>query len=342
MLDAEFVPKVSLASIGVRKTEIDSIWLAYVLNTEPSYTKNPQLAIEIGDGWLYIGIGIPKHTRKFRDNLARMMIEEPETIHLALNKFNPESFLFDTTEELDIEYMDLDDIQGRGREMLTTSGKLWVTMGINHNDRATIISASPQQLIDDIEYVFDWLYPIFVNIAGPKQQKERLYKWATKALTKSASDSSERSDSSGRTNPFDTSGHIRRRTAGTSFISDAHKKLANSFFSWLKTNDFIDIRMEVQYVDIIFQKNGNQYIAELKPSSKGDGRDEIRDALGQLIFYNYYGNRNPADKWIIVLDNEPGESEKCFINKLREELDERINLAWMTEDGGCKFLIPPE
>jgi hypothetical protein len=341
-LDAGLIPKISLASISQRKKEIQSIWLAYVLSTKPSYTKNPQLAIEIGDGWFYIGIGIPSYTRKFRDNLANMMIEDPETIQLALDRFNPDSFHFETTEKLDIEQIDIDDIQRRGRKMLNTIGKLWVSMGVYYEDYTTILSTEPQQLIGHIDYVFEWLYPIFVNIAKPRRQNERLYQWAKRALVESTSASPEILDSSGRSDPFDTSGHTRQRSAGTSFVSENHKKLANSFFIWLKNQNFTDVMMEVQNVDIIFQKNGKQYIAELKPSSEGGGRDEIREALGQLIFYSFYDKRTPSDGWFIVLDSEPGESEKSFISKLREELDERLNLAWMTEDNGFVFLVNPE
>jgi hypothetical protein len=341
-LDADLIPKISLASIGKRKKEIQSIWLAYVLNTKPSYTKNPQLAVQIGDGWLYIGIGIPSYTRKFRDNFAKMMIEDPETIRLALDKFNPDSFYFKTTETLDIKQIDIDDIQRRGREMFNTTGRLWVSMGVYYEDYVTILPTEPQEMLDHIAYVFEWLYPIFVNIDKPRQQNKRLYKWAKKALIESASASSEELGSAGRTDPFDTSGHTRRRSAGTSFVGENHKKLANSFFIWLKGHNFDDVRMEVQYIDIIFQKNGKQYIAELKPASEGDGRDEIREALGQLIFYSYYGRRSPSDGWFIVLDKEPGESEKSFISKLREELDERFNLAWMTKEEEFIFLAPLE
>lgn len=340
-LDASLIPKISLASISPRKTEIGSIWLSYVLSADPSYTKNPQLAVEIGNGWLYIGIGIPSYTRKFRDNLAVMMIEDPETIQLALEKFDSDSFYFRTTEDLDISQLEIETIRNRGEEMLNTRGKLWVSMGVNYEDHTTILSTGPQQLIDHIDYVFEWLYPIFVNIVKPRRQNERLYQWAKRALVESTSAGTERLNLAGRSDPYDAFGHTRKRSAGTIFISEDHKKLANSFFSWLEAQKFSDVRMEVQNIDIIFQKNGKQYIAELKPSSGGDGRDEIRDALGQLIFYSYYGNRTPSDGLFIVLDSEPGEPEKSFISRLREELDERFNLAWMTEYDEFIFLVNP-
>ena len=214
-----------------------------------------------------------------------------------------------------------------------------VSMGVYYEDNSTIIPTDSQQLIGLIEYVFEWLYPIFVNIAKPRQQKNRLYQWAKKTLVEY---SSERVGSSGRISLFDTSGHVRRRREGKSYVGEDHKKLANLFFNWLRNQGYSDVRMEVDYVDIIFQKNGKQYIAELKPSSKGDGREEIREALGQLIYYSYYGNRTPSDGWFIVLDNEPGESEKSFIVKLRKNLDKRFNLAWMTVNGVFEILVDPE
>ncbi len=325
IIDSNLVPKISLAKITKRKKDVQSIWLSYVLRTNPSYTKNPQLSVEIGNGWLYIGIGIPTYTRKFRDNLAKLMITEPEIIRMTLTKLNPQGAYFKTIEEYDIEQLDDEAIQIIGREMISTTGEVWISLGLYSENDSEILSTDPHDMIENIILVFEWLYPIFVYVNTPRKHKIQFYDWAKRAVIRSITDEPVQSGPFGRTEPFDTSGHTRESSEGSSFIDDGHKKLANAFLKWLKIHGFEDVRMEVQYIDFIFQKGSKQFIAELKTSEKGRGRKAIRDALGQLVDYSYFGKNQPRDEWIIVLNNEPSSSEKRFIHKLRKELDTRFN-----------------
>ena len=46
----------------------------------------------------------------------------------------------------------------------------------------------------------------------------------------------------------------------------------------------------------------------------------LREALGQLLEYNYYGGRKRADRWYIVLDTEPSAADRDYIRTLQSEL----------------------
>jgi hypothetical protein len=61
--------------------------------------------------------------------------------------------------------------------------------------------------------------------------------------------------------------------------------------------------------------------------------------MGQLLEYNYYGDRQPADRWLIILDQGPSARDKQYISKLRTVLKLPLALGWEAQ-GGFEFDLP--
>jgi hypothetical protein len=57
----------------------------------------------------------------------------------------------------------------------------------------------------------------------------------------------------------------------------------------------------------------------------------IRDALGQLLEYNYYGWRTPADRWFIVLDSPPSEEDVKYMQTLSSKRRLPLFLCWQSD-----------
>jgi hypothetical protein len=70
----------------------------------------------------------------------------------------------------------------------------------------------------------------------------------------------------------------------------------------------------------------------------------IREALGQLLEYNYYGWRSPAHRWFIVLDSPPSEQDMKYVRTLASKKLLPLFLCWKSRDefidGAAK--LPPE
>jgi hypothetical protein len=122
--------------------------------------------------------------------------------------------------------------------------------------------------------------------------------------------------------------YYRESPARLKFIIPRHNKLSNEFVKWLKKRYGIDAIQEQQQVDIRFGFHGETHIAELKVCFGVDSRKSIREALGQLLEYNHYPKRRPADTWLIILDDEPSLTERNFIENLREKRSLPIVLGW--------------
>ena len=58
----------------------------------------------------------------------------------------------------------------------------------------------------------------------------------------------------------------------------------------------------------------------------------IREAMGQLLEYNYYGRRTPADRWFIVLDSEPSDEDVKYVRILFSQKRLPLFLCWKTGD----------
>lgn len=114
-------------------------------------------------------------------------------------------------------------------------------------------------------------------------------------------------------------------------IQRQQNKLANAFCSWLKEHHGIIGTKEKYHIDVAFEINNNQVMAELKISYGVGVTKSIREALGQILEYNCYPLRKFNDIWLIVLDAEPSDFDKEFVTTLRDKWSLPLTIGWRTE-----------
>jgi hypothetical protein len=130
-----------------------------------------------------------------------------------------------------------------------------------------------------------------------------------------------------------TESYLRASPAAMKIIERRHNALSNDFASWLKASYGIASRRERGQIDVQFQRNGKEVLAELKICFACTARHAIREALGQLLEYNYYPSRKPTQEWLIVLDTLPEDSDKRYIALLRDSLRLPVYLGWREKAG---------
>jgi hypothetical protein len=128
--------------------------------------------------------------------------------------------------------------------------------------------------------------------------------------------------------PPSESDYIRATPALLKVIEPRHNKLANHFRKWLVEEGFQDIRLEQNQIDVVFKHKDVSYMSELKVVHNLTTTKLIREAMGQVMEYNYFNSRNPYDKWLIVLEQEPSESDVDYIRRLERNLNTPLNLGW--------------
>lgn len=77
--------------------------------------------------------------------------------------------------------------------------------------------------------------------------------------------------------------------------------------------------------------------AELKISKDMGTRKAIREALGQLLEYNFYPGRTGVDHWVIILDRRATHEDVLYIHTLRQQFGLPMSLGWSTSTG---FMFP--
>jgi len=121
---------------------------------------------------------------------------------------------------------------------------------------------------------------------------------------------------SGISEPLIEDSYFRESPATLRLIVPRHKKLANLFSVWLSKAGYKKIKKEVQFVDIEFFDGSNLCRAELKTCYGATTTKAIREALGQLLEYNFFGDRPQAKQWLIVLDEKPSKDDFAFLKKV--------------------------
>ena len=131
--------------------------------------------------------------------------------------------------------------------------------------------------------------------------------------------------------PLATDGYYREHSERQDLILRQHNELSNQFARWLrKKKEYANVRQEESGVDVEFTFNNDLCRAELKICHGVGSTKAIREALGQLFEYNYYGNRIPAKHWYIILDQEPSISDKHYLRTLSKTFDLPLALGWKT------------
>lgn len=103
-------------------------------------------------------------------------------------------------------------------------------------------------------------------------------------------------------------------------IKPLHNKLSNEFKKYLLNKQFYEIEQENDSRDMIAKKNDFTYLFELKVVNTPFVRHSIREALGQLLEYNYYPYRNKFDYLNIVLNRQPSDLEVDWCKKLNKDV----------------------
>jgi hypothetical protein len=122
--------------------------------------------------------------------------------------------------------------------------------------------------------------------------------------------------------------YIRATPALLKVIVPRHKKLTNQFRRWLIKEGFKDIHLERNNIDVDFRFESVRHMAELKIVHDLTTTKAIREAMGQVLEYNFFNARTPFDKWIVLLDETPKESDIHYMSRLEKELQVPLNLGW--------------
>ena len=95
-----------------------------------------------------------------------------------------------------------------------------------------------------------------------------------------------------------------------------HNELSDAMVKYLIKNGYLNVKAEEAYVDISCQEpSGKKIFFELKTAQTV--KSAIREAIGQLMEYNHYPNKNRADKLIIVTILEPTKDDIQYLTGLR-------------------------
>jgi hypothetical protein len=124
----------------------------------------------------------------------------------------------------------------------------------------------------------------------------------------------------------------RATAASLKIIYPRHKALSNQFVGWLRRAGKTVVGQEKDRVDVEFKDGASFCRAELKVCYRMNTTHGIREALGQLLEYNYYGWRTPADRWYVVLDTAPAKEDILYLQKLACEKLLPLSLCWKLKD----------
>jgi hypothetical protein len=127
--------------------------------------------------------------------------------------------------------------------------------------------------------------------------------------------------------------YYRETPAMRKVITPRHNELSNEFRCWLAHRFRINVVQEKEQIDIRFTWNEQAVLVELKVCLGVGTTKSIREALGQVLEYNHYPKRTPAENWLIVLDEEPSPNDKHFIELLRTERLLPLFVGWRMSGG---------
>ncbi len=95
-----------------------------------------------------------------------------------------------------------------------------------------------------------------------------------------------------------------------------HNELSNEMVKYLRNKGYTDVVTDKDFVDIqAIDPQGNKIYFELKTADTV--KLAIRQALGQLLEYNHYPNKNNADKFIIVTALEITQQDMQYLIGMR-------------------------
>lgn len=120
----------------------------------------------------------------------------------------------------------------------------------------------------------------------------------------------------------------RATPASIRLILPKHVALSKLFQRWLQKHHSIRGDREHRQIDMQFSVGRRPAMAEFKIAYDGNTKAAIREALGQILEYNHYPGRNLTKAWFLVLDHEPREDDRAFVESLRTNWNCPIYLGW--------------
>lgn len=133
--------------------------------------------------------------------------------------------------------------------------------------------------------------------------------------------------------PLAEDGYLREVGFSLTEVIRRHNILSNRFAEWLPTQGYSGVIQEAGGVDVEFCNGRDLCRAELKICEPIGTTKSIREALGQLLEYNHFGKRKPANLWFIVLDQTPGRADILYLRTLRNRYGLPLSLIWQAEKG---------
>lgn len=135
---------------------------------------------------------------------------------------------------------------------------------------------------------------------------------------------------------------IRLQSGKEVEVTHGHLELSKKFINWLKKNGFKNIKNEFilanfDRIDVLFKMNRKNILSELKTVSGSSTKRVIREALGQILDYQYYHNSDEADELWIVVNDECTELDVRFVKQLRERHKLPLRLVWTKNQGFASF-----
>ncbi|APE03094.1 hypothetical protein BM526_15300 [Alteromonas mediterranea] len=135
---------------------------------------------------------------------------------------------------------------------------------------------------------------------------------------------------------------IRLQSGETVKVSHEHLKLSKRFIKWLGGNGYKNIRNEYilasqDRIDVIFKLNNKTIFSELKTISGSSTKRAIREALGQILDYQYYNQTHKADELWIVVNDECSDKDVLFIKTLIDKHKLPLRLVWEKNKGFTSF-----
>lgn len=133
---------------------------------------------------------------------------------------------------------------------------------------------------------------------------------------------------------------IRLQSGETVEVTHEHLKLSNRFIKWLGGKGYKKIVNEYvmankDRIDVLFHLGNKTILSELKTVSGGSTKRAIREALGQVLDYQYYDKTVSASELWIVVNSECSDSDQFFIETLISKHKLPLRLVW-EKNGGFK------
>ncbi|MHA1882505.1 MAG: hypothetical protein ACTSUO_05615, partial [Candidatus Thorarchaeota archaeon] len=182
-------------------------------------------------------------------------------------------------------------------------------------------------LPERIKSILELMYPLYLVLLDelePSELPSFMKKNPEEAMEGTDSDSESENEI-----PPEASDYLRATRRMLRVIKPRHKRLSRKFAKWLADKGYERIKVERNQIDVSFRDNGIRYMVEIKIVYKVSTKHAIREAIGQVLEYNYYEGRKPSDNWIILLDTEPTDDDIRYLKKIKKKHVLPLNLGWL-------------